>query len=79
MFGMQHEYHEMNHHTINESFYSEHPKVYGPVRVFNSNHFLIAEYCIKTGIATWQRVIPVAQRDNVETWLGIHYPVPALV
>ena len=75
---MQHEYHEMNHHTIDRSFYSEHPRVHGPVRVFNSNHYLMAEYCIKTGIAKWQRVIPVIERDLVEKWLGSHYPVPGL-
>jgi hypothetical protein len=74
---MQHEYHEMNHHTIDKSFYSERPRVHGPVRVFNNNHYLMAEYCM-TGIAKWQRVIPVIERDHVEKWLCSHYPVPAL-
>jgi hypothetical protein len=76
---MEHEYSGLNHHSINDAFYSEHPKLNGPVKVFNHLHYLMGEYSIKTGIAKWQRVIPAAQRDKLERWLGIHYPVPVAV
>jgi hypothetical protein len=75
---MEHEHHAVNHHSINESFYSEHAKIHGPVKVFNLLHYLMAQHCIETGITSWQRVVPVAQRERVEKWLGAHYPVPAL-
>jgi hypothetical protein len=76
---MKHEFDGLNYHTINGSFYSEHPKVHGPVKVFNTLHYLMAEYCITTGIAKWHRVLPVSQRYNVEEWLGTHYPTPVAV
>jgi hypothetical protein len=68
----------LNHHPINASFYSEHPKVHGPVNIFNTLHYLMAEYSISTGIAKWLRTTPVTERERVEKWLRAHYPVPAL-
>jgi hypothetical protein len=35
----------------------------------------MAEYTIRTGRTSWQRVAPVAQREAVEKWLGNNYPV----
>jgi len=72
---MKHEYHTVNHKTINGSFYSEHPKLDGPVKVFNVLHYLIAEYSTDTGLIEWQRTLPPWEKADVEKWLGEHYPV----
>ncbi len=76
---MQHDPNGLNHHIINESFYSEHSKQDGPVRIFNKLHYLMGEYSLKTGVATWQRVIPSPQRMPLERWLSTHYPVAITV
>ena len=44
------------------------------IRVFNSDHYLMAEYLISTGRVSWQRVVAVSQRESVEKWLLAHYP-----
>jgi hypothetical protein len=65
---------QTSHHVINASFYCVHPKQEGPVKVFNSDHYLMAEYYRLTGSTKWQRVVPVTQREGVEKWLISHYP-----
>ena len=75
---MEHEHHSLNHHNISPSFYTEHSKVHGPVKVFNTLHYLMAEYSISTGIAKWHRNATAGERDKVEKWLGAHYPMSAL-
>jgi hypothetical protein len=76
---MEHDHSQLNRHTINALFYSEHPKVNGPVTIFNGLNYVMAAYCIQTGVTKWQRVIPAPQRDKVEKWLGTHYPVPVAI
>ena len=75
---MEHQLDGLNHHVISESFYSEHPKIRGPVKVFSKLHYLMAEYHILTGATNWKRVVPAPQRAGIEKWLGTHYPVPVV-
>lgn len=35
----------------------------------------MAEYDVKTGHTSWQRVAAVTQRESVERWLRKNYPV----
>jgi hypothetical protein len=75
---MDRQYHQLNRHTINSSFYSEHPKIHGPVRVFSALHYLMAEYSIPTGVVRWLRNATSTERGNVEKWLDTNYPVPTV-
>jgi hypothetical protein len=34
----------------------------------------MAEYTVRTGRTSWQRVAPVTQRESVEKWLRNNYP-----
>lgn len=45
------------------------------IRVFNSDHYLMAEYLTGTGRVSWQRVVAGSQRESVERWLHENYPV----
>lgn len=45
------------------------------VTVFNSLRYIMAEYDGTTGITRWTRVVPAAQRENVQQWLLKNYPV----
>jgi hypothetical protein len=35
----------------------------------------MAEYSERTGQVKWQRVVLASQREQIEKWLGEHYPV----
>jgi hypothetical protein len=35
----------------------------------------MAEYSERTGVVKWQRVVVASQREQIEKWLGEHYPV----
>lgn len=35
----------------------------------------MAEYSERTGRVSWQRVVPVTQREAIERWLNEQYPV----
>ncbi len=37
----------------------------------------MAEYSERTGVVKWQRVVLASQREQIEKWLGEHYPVQA--
>jgi hypothetical protein len=65
----------VNYRAINESLYSAHPKLGGPVKVFNDLHHQVAEYSITTGLIEWHRTLPPSQRAEAEKWLADHYPV----
>jgi len=47
----------------------------GTVKVFNEKAYLMGEYNQSTGHVTWQRVVLATQKDHVERWLLMHYPV----
>jgi len=45
------------------------------VTVFNNLRYAMAEYDETTGVTRWTRVVPAAQRENVQQWLLKNYPV----
>jgi hypothetical protein len=64
------------HHTeITESFHCKRSESGEVVHVYNSNNYLMAEYTVRTGRTSWQRVAALTQRESVEKWLQNNYPV----
>ena len=48
----------------------------GPrVTVLNNLRYIMAVYDETTGVTRWTRVVPAAQRENVQQWLLKNYPV----
>ena len=45
------------------------------ILVYNQDSYLMAEYSERTGRVSWQRVVPVTQREAIERWLNEQYPV----
>lgn len=45
------------------------------VTVLNNLGYIMAEYNEATGVTRWTRVVPAAQRENVQQWLLKNYPV----
>ena len=45
------------------------------VTVLNNLRYTMAEYDETTGVTRWTRVVPAAQRENVQQWLLKNYPV----
>jgi hypothetical protein len=73
---MQHHHHS----DITDSFHCKRSHSGDVVHVYNSNNYLMAEYTVRTGRTSWQRVAPVTQRESVEKWLRNNYPaVPEAV
>ncbi len=71
MKAMQH-----RHHTdITDSFHCKRSKSGEIVNVYNSANYLMAEYTVRTGRTSWQRVAALTQRESVERWLRNSYPV----
>jgi hypothetical protein len=68
---MQHHHHA----DITDSFHCKRSHSGDVVHVYNSNNYLMAEYEVRTGRASWQRVAPVTQRESVEKWLRTNYPM----
>lgn len=67
---MQHHHHA----DISDSFHCKRSQSGEVVHVYNSNNYLMAEYTIRTGRTSWQRVAALTQRESVEKWLRINYP-----
>jgi hypothetical protein len=67
---MQHHHHS----DINESYHCKRSQSGDIVHVYNSNSYLMAEYTVRTGATSWQRVAPLTQRESVERWLRNNYP-----
>jgi hypothetical protein len=67
---MQHHHHA----DITDSFHCKRSHSGDLVHVYNSNNYLMAEYVVRTGRTSWQRVAPVTQRESVEKWLRNNYP-----
>ena len=70
---MQHHHHS----DITDSFHCKRSHSGDVVHVYNSNNYLMAEYTVRTGRTSWQRVAPVTQRESVEKWLRNNFPVIA--
>lgn len=71
----------MQHHhraDITDSFHCKRSHSGDLVHVYNSNNYLMAEYVVRTGRTSWQRVAPVTQRESVEKWLRKNYPAIAV-
>lgn len=60
---------------INDSFHCKRNQSGEVVHVYNSTNYLMAEYSVRTGRTSWQRVAAVTQRESVEKWLRKNYPV----
>jgi hypothetical protein len=72
----------MQHHhhiAISDTFHCKRSPSGDVVHVYNANNYLMAEYIVRTGRTSWQRVAPVTQREAVEKWLHNTYPIPAPV
>jgi len=67
---MQHHHHA----DISDSFHCKRSHSGEVVHVYNSNNYLMAEYTIRTGRASWQRVAALTQRESVEKWLRNNFP-----
>lgn len=67
----------MQHHptaiTI-DAFYCKRSHSGEVVHVYNSDNYLMAEYTVRTGHVSWQRVAPITKRESVEEWLRNNYP-----
>jgi hypothetical protein len=68
----------MQHHPhaiITDSFHCKRSQSGEVIHVYNSDGYLMAEYTVRTGRTSWQRVAAVTQRESVEKWLRNNYPV----
>jgi hypothetical protein len=70
---MQHHHHA----DITDSFHCKRSHSGEVVHIYNSNNYLMAEYTIRTGRTSWQRVAALTQRESVEKWLRNNYPPPS--
>ena len=62
------------HHTdITDSFHCKRSESGEVVHVYNSNNYLMAEYTVRTGRTSWQRVAALTQRESVEKWLQSNF------
>lgn len=64
-----------HHHKINDTFHCRRAKQESLILVYNQDSYLMAEYSERTGRVSWQRVVPVTQREAIERWLNEQYPV----
>jgi hypothetical protein len=68
----------MQQHRVNLSSYQfRRSKCDGLIEVLNEGSYVMAEYSERTGLVKWQRVVLASQREQIERWLGEHYPVQA--
>ena len=40
----------------------------------NPEGYLMAQFNDRTRKVDWQRVLPITQRESIESWLEQHYP-----
>ena len=65
------------HHVSLSSYHFKRSKFDGLIEVLNEGLYVMAEYNERTGTVKWQRVVLASQREQIERWLGQHYPVQA--
>jgi hypothetical protein len=65
------------HHVSLSSYHFRRSKCDGLIEVLNEGLYVMAEYSERTGLVKWQRVVLASQREQIEKWLGEHYPVQA--
>jgi hypothetical protein len=66
------------HHSALSSYHFKRTKTGGLIEVLNEGSYVMAEYSERTGVVKWQRVVLATQREQIEKWLGDHYPVQGL-
>ena len=65
----------MQQYVSLSSYQFRRSKFDGIIEVLNEASYVMAEYSERTGLVKWQRVVAAPQRQQIETWLGVHYPV----
>lgn len=65
----------MQQHVSLSSYQFRRSKFDGIIEVLNEASYVMAEYSERTGVVKWQRVVAAPQRQQIETWLGVHYPM----
>lgn len=71
---MQHHHHP----NINGTFHSKLVDSGNLILVLNADNYVMAEYNVRTGETSWQRLVQATQREKVETWLSQTYPAQPL-
>ena len=66
-----------NTRAINASFYCKPSQQDGTILVCNADHYVMGYYRTKTGAVSWQRVVQATQREAIEKWLLLNFPVKA--
>lgn len=67
-----------DHHVIHPSYYCGRERPGGPILVYTTGAYVVAQYDERTGLARWQRVVQASQRATIEKWLNEHFPKPAV-
>ena len=65
-----------NYSSAVRSYRFQRAKAPGIIEVLNENSYVMAEYSERTGSVKWQRMVLASQREQIEKWLGDHYPKP---
>ena len=65
------------HHVNLTSYHFRRSHCDGLIEVRNEGSYVMAEYSERTGVVRWQRVLVASQREQIEKWLGEHFPVHA--
>ncbi|HEY6345464.1 MAG TPA: hypothetical protein VIY49_28540 [Bryobacteraceae bacterium] len=60
--------------TALRSYRFQRARTPGIIEVLNENSYVMAEYSERTGSVKWQRLVLASQREQIEKWLGEHYP-----
>ena len=60
--------------TALRSYRFQRARTPGIIEVLNENSYVMAEYSERTGSVKWQRLVLASQREQIEKWLGDHYP-----
>ena len=63
-----------NYKTALRSYRFQRARTPGIIEVLNENSYVMAEYSERTGSVKWQRMVLASQREQIEKWLGDHYP-----
>jgi hypothetical protein len=63
----------MQRTTINTTYYCECPKVDGPVFVFATGAYKVAQFDQRSGNFNWHRVVPAPQKAVIEKWFDSRF------
>ena len=63
-----------NYKTALPTYRFQRARTPGIIEVLNENSYVMAEYSERTGSVKWQRMVIASQREQIEKWLGDHYP-----